>query len=111
MCSRAAAASPTPLRRLAAPCGHYCSDCEPLRTGACCGCAYGLGQTPHGECAVFRCCVLERGLEHCGVCLDFACQVFLSHAAPLVVGRRYRALTRRAEIGTAAWLDERCSQE
>jgi hypothetical protein len=30
----------------------------------------------------------------------------LSHAEPLVVARRYRALRLRVEIGTSAWLDE-----
>jgi hypothetical protein len=63
------------------------------------------------ECAVFQCCVGERGLEHCGLCPDFPCQLFLSHAAPLDVARRYQALLRRTEIGTAAWLDEQASRD
>jgi hypothetical protein len=49
---------------------------------------------------------MQRGLEHCGVCLDFPCQFFLSHTSAAEVARRYRALCRRAEIGTAAWLEE-----
>ena len=93
-------------RRLAAVCGHYCGDCDTYRDGECCGCAYQLGQTCRGECPVFCCCIAVRGLEHCGLCPDFPCQVFLSHAPPLQVTRRYRALRRRAEIGTFAWLDE-----
>jgi len=32
--------------------------------------------------------------------------VFLSHADPVTVARHYRALCRRTEIGTSAWLDE-----
>ncbi len=55
---------------------------------------------------VFQCCVGDRGLEHCGLCLDFPCQVFLSHAPPLDVAQRYHSLRRRTELGTAAWLDE-----
>ena len=90
----------------AAVCGHYCGNCGPFLAHACCGCGYTLGQTCHGECAVFCCCVIERGLEHCGLCPDFPCQIFLGHAPALEVARRYRALCRRAEIGTEAWLEE-----
>lgn len=93
-------------RRLAAVCGRYCGTCDTLRAEECCGCAYCLGETCQGECAVFCCCVGERGLEHCGLCLDFPCQVYMSHASPLEVAQHYRALGRRMEIGTSAWLDE-----
>jgi hypothetical protein len=65
-----------------------------------------LGATRRGECPIFACCVEARGLEHCGLCLDFPCQVFVSHAAPLETARLIRALFRRAEIGTATWLAE-----
>ena len=90
----------------AAVCGYYCGNCDTFLADACCGCGYTLGQTCQGECAVFRCCAVERGLEHCGLCLDFPCQVFLSHAPAPEVARRYRSLCRRAEIGTGAWLEE-----
>jgi hypothetical protein len=93
-------------RRLAAVCGRYCGACAAYKDGTCCGCGYQLGQTRRGECAVFRCCIADRGLEHCGLCLDFPCQVFVSHAPPSEVALRYRALHRRTKIGTSAWLDE-----
>ena len=93
-------------RRLAAACGRYCAACDALLAENCDGCAYQLGETCEGTCPVFCCCVVERGLEHCGVCPDFACQVFLAHADPVTVARHYRALCRRTEIGTSAWLDE-----
>jgi hypothetical protein len=93
-------------RRLAAICGRYCGTCTAYEDGSCCGCGYQLGQTCRGECPLFQCCIIDRGLEHCGLCPDFPCQVFVSHASPLEVARRYRALRRRAEIGTIAWLDE-----
>lgn len=93
-------------RRLAAVCGRYCGDCDALQEGLCCGCGYELGQTRRGECTLFQCCVVGQGLEHCGLCPDLPCHVFLSHAVPQVTARRYRALCRRAEVGTAAWLDE-----
>jgi hypothetical protein len=94
-------------RRLAAVCGAYCGDCDAYEDGSCCGCGYGLGCTRRGECAVFVCCIADRGLEHCGQCVDFPCQVFMGHARPQVVAVRYRALCHRTEIGTSAWLDER----
>jgi hypothetical protein len=93
-------------RRAAGACGAYCGDCDAYADGECCGCGYGLGQTCHGECALFVCCVGQRGLEHCGLCVDLPCQVFLAHAPSLVVARHYRAVMRRAEIGTDAWLAE-----
>jgi hypothetical protein len=114
-------------RRQAAVCGNHCGQCDAYLANTCCGCGYQLGLTgrpapagesepswPKGagsECAIFRCCVGERGLEHCGLCPDFPCQLFLSHSAPLDVARRYRALLRRAEIGTVAWLDEQASKD
>ncbi|UCC65232.1 MAG: DUF3795 domain-containing protein [Anaerolineae bacterium] len=96
-------------RRLAAVCGLYCGTCEACEAeevGLCRGCAYQLGLAVTGECRMFQCCVVERGLEHCGLCPDFACQLFLSSAEPMEVNRRYRALLRRAEIGTEAWIEE-----
>jgi hypothetical protein len=92
--------------RLAAVCGRYCGACAAYQADGCCGCAYQLGSTRRGECSVFQCCISERGLEHCGLCPDFPCQVFVKQARPLDVARLYKALRRRTEIGTAAWLDE-----
>ena len=94
-------------RKLAAVCGRYCGGCDAFVEGTCCGCGYQLGRTRRGECRVFHCCVVDRGLEHCGLCIDAPCQVFLSHTTPIEVALYYKALRRRAEIGTVAWLDER----
>ncbi len=91
-------------------CGKYCEECPEVRRG-CRGCAYQLGLPPAGECPVFRCCAVERGLEHCGLCADFPCLVFLEIDSPLEGGKRYRALTRRAELGTDAWLEEKLGGE
>jgi hypothetical protein len=93
-------------RKLAAVCGRYCGACDAYQNGSCRGCGYQLGQTRRGECPVFQCCIVERGLEHCGLCTDFPCQVFLSQAAPLDVARYYKGLRHRVDIGTVAWLDE-----
>lgn len=94
-------------RRFAAVCGEYCRRCGPVSTASCQGCAYQLGITPAGEeCRIYFCAVAQRGLEHCGLCPDFPCSLFLTSAEPAVVERRVRALRRRAEIGTERWLDE-----
>lgn len=93
-------------RRLAAVCGRHCGACDAYQDGSCCGCAYQLGKTRRGECPIFECCIVARGLEHCGLCLDFPCQVFVSHTRPLDVARQYETLRHRAELGTTAWLDE-----
>lgn len=94
-------------RRFAAACGEYCGSCGPVSAGICRGCAYQLGLTPAGEeCRIFFCAVVEHGLEHCGLCPDFPCPLFLSSAEPAIVERRVQALRRRAAIGTERWLDE-----
>jgi hypothetical protein len=97
--------------RLAAVCGCNCELCDAYRDSLCDGCGYQLGQTRRGECAIFPCCVVEQGLEHCGLCSDFPCHLFMSQAHPLDVARRYRALCRRMEIGTIAWLDEQAGHD
>ncbi|MBN1659641.1 MAG: hypothetical protein JXA93_14640 [Anaerolineae bacterium] len=91
-------------RRLAAVCGRYCGRCEVYVGGECCGCGYCLGRSC--DCDLFVCCAVERGLAHCGLCLDFPCQLYLSHARPPKVAARIKALYRRVEIGTERWLDE-----
>jgi hypothetical protein len=98
-------------RRFAAVCGRYCATCDAQEEGICRGCAYQLGTTRRGECPIFACCAVTRGLEHCGLCPDFPCQVFVKHAPPLDIAKLYRALHRRAEIGTAAWLAEQAEAE
>lgn len=92
-------------RKLAAVCGRHCGECDAHANGSCCGCGYQLGKTRRGECTVFQCCVVERGLEHCGLCLDFPCQLFMSLADPREVARRYKALRQRGELGTNHWLE------
>ena len=93
-------------RRLAAACGRYCAACDAFLAGRCGGCASRLDEAREGACPVLHCCIVDKGLEHCGLCADFACLLFLGHAGPLQVGRHYRALCRRTEMGTGAWLDE-----
>ena len=93
-------------RRYAGVCGEYCVTCKPAGEETCRGCAYQLGRGAGGDCALFQCAIVERGIEHCGLCFDFPCSIFRSHAAPAVVERRIRSLRRRAEVGTDRWLEE-----
>lgn len=84
-------------RRVVAVCGGLCEECAEYRTRRCRGCGDKARSIRQGECGVFRCCVLERGLDHCGLCLDFPCQLFWGHASSLEVVRRYRDLLERRE--------------
>ena len=94
-------------RRFAAVCGECCIRCAPVLAGACRGCAYELGSTPRGECAVFHCAVVVHGIEHCGLCPDFPCDTFRAAAGnPRRLQQRIAALERRRQIGTELWIDE-----
>ena len=91
-------------RLSAGACGEYCKPC--VAHGGCRGCAYQLGLTQRGECAVFQCCVAEKGLEHCGLCSEFPCPLFKASTSAADAERRMRALLDRTEKGTDAWLAE-----
>ncbi len=90
-------------------CGAYCGNCEEL--DACGGCKARVARMD-GGCEQYRCCV-ERKLEHCGLCGDFPCErinVACSRVPADVYERNrdwvIRALRRRAQVGTRAWLRE-----
>jgi len=91
---------------LAGVCGRICAVCHANQQGACCGCTSESGKARRGACPVLACCITVRELEHCGLCLDFPCQVFVSHAPAREIARLYKTLRRRADIGTPAWLVE-----
>ena len=97
---------PVENRRFAAVCGACCLSCAPAKAGSCRGCAYELGRTPHGECAIFQCALVIHGIEHCGLCPDFPCELFRALIDPADLPRRIAALERRREIGTVAWIEE-----
>lgn len=92
-------------RLLAGVCGSYCGICEQFTSNVCRGCAYQLGLTNKGECCVFQCCVVDRGLEHCGLCEDFPCSSLCSQGSVDDVRMRLAALTGRNKFGTKRWLD------
>ena len=51
------------------PCGNNCDQCQFQSPCACRGC----GTPFFGSCAVFD-CAKEKGLSHCGFCVDFPCK-------------------------------------
>jgi len=90
-------------------CGEFCGSC-PYHTGekqpSCPGCDVVKGKPFWGECEVYT-CIAEHGVEHCGLCGEFPCDLFINHyeeAAP--EGQRsavFRAgvLAYRAKHGDA----------
>jgi len=97
-------------RRFAAVCGACCLSCTPATSGTCRGCAYELGRTPRGECAVFQCALVAHGIEHCGLCDEFPCALFRAAMPAGSLEERVAALLRRRAIGTAVWIEERMRQ-
>ncbi len=105
---------------LAATCGLYCGDCEFLG-GKCSGCAQVKGKPFWADqygvevCPLYGCCAVQKHLEHCGLCVDFPCQLFLSMRDPAMsdeeaeksLQSRQKDLKLRKEIGTTAWLQGR----
>ena len=104
---------------LAAACGLYCGECE-LRGEKCAGCGHVRGrpfwvaQYELEVCPVYGCAVEKHGLEHCGLCDEYPCEMLVSMRDPSMSDEEYErslenkkaALVRRREIGTAAWLRE-----
>jgi hypothetical protein len=105
---------------LAAACGLYCGDCEYLG-GQCSGCGnvegkpFWTGQLGLVVCPVYNCSVLRQGIEHCGLCEEFPCELFTSLRDPNMsdeeaensVRARQENLRKRKEIGTEVWLREK----
>ena len=65
---------------LAAACGLYCGDCEYLEK-QCAGCGnihgkpFWAGQYGVAVCPLYGCCVIQKGLEHCGRCAGLPCDI------------------------------------
>lgn len=100
-------------------CGIYCGNCGYLGK-QCEGCGYVDGkpfwttQIPSGICPIHDCCRNQKQMEHCGLCEDFPCKIFLELRDPDMsddafkksLKTRQEALKRRTEIGTEKWLQE-----
>jgi len=104
-------------KNLAAPCGLFCGTCENLHE-KCEGCGYQKGapfwvsMMKMSSCPLYDCCVNKKGLEHCGLCEELPCQLFVSFHDPSLnpeeaiksVNSRQNELLKRKEIGTKEWL-------
>ena len=68
-------------KKLLASCGEYCGFCpyyNEERTQHCSGCGVHKGHPFWGECKLYA-CATEHKVEHCGLCSDFPCDLFLGH--------------------------------
>lgn len=59
-------------KKMIAFCGTYCGVCEWKDIIGCKGCKSNEGIMFWGECDKAKCCI-EKGLEHCGECLEMPC--------------------------------------
>ena len=107
-----------PDHNLAAACGLYCGTCGYLGD-KCGGCGNIEGkpfwtlQYSVDVCPLYGCCVDGKSLEHCGLCSDFPCKLFLEMRDPSLSDEeaekalqdRKNELITRAKIGTQKWLE------
>jgi len=108
-----------PDKNLAPVCGLYCGTCEYLGS-RCPGCVAAMGKpfwTAMMEidvCPLHDCCASRKQLEHCGLCDEFPCKIFLELSDPAMTDKeaeesllaRKNTLRRRKEVGTEKWLGE-----
>ncbi len=69
--------------KLVAPCGTYCGTCSLLnreQKPSCLGCANQKGELFWGKCKLYACATGR--VEHCGICDDFPCDLFVNHFDP-----------------------------
>ena len=66
-------------------------------------------------CPLYNCCVNEKHLEHCGLCIELPCETFLALRDPSLSDEeakkaliaRQNDLVKRRELGTEKWLKEK----
>ena len=106
-------------KNLAPVCGLYCGDCDHLGN-PCKGCGNEDGkpfwttQAGMDVCPLHDCCTNKKGLEHCGLCDELPCEIFLTLRDPALSDEEFNAslqkrqtpLNRRRDIGTDRWLEE-----
>lgn len=71
-------------KTLLAPCGAYCGLCSYFtqeKTPHCSGCGVHKGHPFWGECKLHA-CATKHEVEHCGVCTDFPCDLFVGQFDP-----------------------------
>ena len=102
---------------LAPPCGFYCGDCHHLNN-PCLGCMNNEGKPfwstdfEGGLCPIWDCCRERKELEHCGLCPEFPCEIFLGLRDPQMsdeefqqtIEYRQHNLSIRVLVGTEKWI-------
>lgn len=88
----------------APPCGYICGGCSHLKKD-CTGCRQTGGKpfwsSAPGEsgCPVYHCCTNEKCLEHCGLCSQFPCEIFLKLRDPSMSDQEFqKSLSERKAI-------------
>jgi hypothetical protein len=97
--------------RLLAPCGTYCAFCPYYtkeKTPHCPGCETQQGHPFWGECKLFACSKNHK-VEHCGLCLEFPCTLFVNQYDPQHGQRsaitRVGLLAYRKKAGTEKYIE------
>ena len=66
-------------------CGADCGNCSCLKEKICKGCSKGE------ECAIYYCCVIDRGYESCIDCPDIPCDVWKKVRDPKLTDEEFEA--------------------
>jgi len=78
-------------------CGCICSDCRiyGLDCGGCHaieGITCWLDEVGLAVCDFYECCVIEKGLIHCGECIEIPCQKFWQNKNPKWTDEEHRKI-------------------
>ena len=68
-------------------CGLHCTDCGYRVTHGCRGCVESEGQPFHGSCPIAA-CTHEKGLAHCGECVEMPCELLTQYSCDAEHGDR-----------------------
>lgn len=96
---------------LIAPCGTHCEFCDYYkkeRTPHCAGCGSHKGHPFWGGCKLYA-CAKDHEVEHCGLCKDFPCDLFINQYDPehgqTNAFTRAGLLAYRKKAGTAKYYE------
>ena len=96
---------------LMAPCGTHCGFCvyyKQERLPRCSGCGAQKGHPFWGDCKLYA-CAREHDVEHCGLCNEFPCELFVNQYDPehgqKSVFIRAGLLAYRKKAGTEKYIE------
>jgi hypothetical protein len=94
------------------PCGAYCKNCVVYKK-KCEGCVETKGKPFHLKGTEFKICpiwdcAMKKKVDHCGLCKEFPCNLFLSFYDPkrgiVTALRRAGLLALRKKLGERKWI-------